>query len=110
MKPVKWVGTSKHDIADFPDDARREAGNQLFLVQSGVALRDWNPMPAVGAGVNEIRVQAGGQWRVLYVAKFGDAVYVLHAFGKKTQRTAKTDIQTATKRYAELVAALKSKK
>ena len=67
-------------------------------------------MPSVGAGVNEIRVQAGGQWRVLYVAKFADAVYVLHAFGKKTPRTAKADIEIAATRYAELVSALKAKK
>jgi len=67
-------------------------------------------MPSVGSGVNEIRVQAGGQWRVLYVAKFSGAVYVRHAFGKKTQRTAKSDIELASKRYNELLLALKSAK
>jgi phage-related protein len=82
----------------------------LFLVQSGLDPKDWKPTPSVGAGVNEIRIQAGGQWRVLYVAKFVDAVYVLHAFGKKTQRTAKADIDLAAKRYGELVNALKSAK
>ena len=110
MKPVKWIGSSKRDIAEFPIDARREAGNQLFLVQTGLEPRDWKPMPTVGAGVNEIRVQADGQWRVLYVAKFAGAVYVLHAFGKKTQRTAKADIDLAAKRYSELLSELKAAK
>jgi phage-related protein len=110
MKLVKWVGSSRDDLSTFPDEARRDAGNQLFLVQTGLDPKDWKPMPSVGAGVNEIRVQAGGQWRVLYVAKFADAVYVLHAFGKKTQRTAKADIDLAAKRYSELVNALKSAK
>jgi phage-related protein len=84
MKSVQWIGSSRDDLSDFPIDARRDAGNRLFLVQAGLDPKDWKPMPTVGAGVNEIRVQAGGQWRVLYVAKFADAVYVLHAFGKKT--------------------------
>jgi phage-related protein len=110
MKPVKWIGSSRDDLSRFPDEARRDAGNQLFLVQSGLDPKDWKPMPSVGADVNEIRIQAGGQWRVLYVAKFTDAVYVLHAFGKKTQRTAKADIDLAAKRYGELVNALKSAK
>ncbi len=110
MKPINWIGSSKRDIADFPVDARREAGNQLFLVQSGLEPHDWKPMPTVGAGVNEIRVKANGQWRVLYVAKFAGAVYVLHAFGKKTQRTAKADIDLAAKRYSDLLNELKAVK
>ena len=110
MKPVMWVGSSLRDIAAFPAEAKREAGQQLFLVQGGLEPIDWKPMPSVGSGVNEIRVQAGGQWRVLYVAKFAGAVYVLHAFGKKTQRTAKSDIELATKRYSDLLLSLKSAK
>jgi phage-related protein len=110
MKPIDWLGSSKRDISAFPDEARREAGNQLFLVQLGLEPIDWKPMPSVGTGVNEIRVHAGGQWRVLCVAKFADAVYLLHAFGKKTQRTAKADIEIATTRYRDLVNAIKAKK
>jgi phage-related protein len=110
MKSVEWLGSSLRDISAFPDEAKREAGNQLFLVQTGLEPIDWKPMPSVGAGVNEIRVQADGQWRVLYVAKFADAVYVLHAFGKKTQRTAKADIEIAATRYRDLANALKAKK
>jgi phage-related protein len=110
MKTIRWIGTSLSDLSSFPQEARRDAGAQLFLVQTGLEPKDWKPMPSVGAGANEIRVQAGGQWRVLYVAKFADAVYVLHAFGKKTQRAARADIDIAAKRYGELVSALKAAK
>ena len=88
--------------------ARRETN--CFLVQSGLEPRDWKPMPTVGAGVNEIRVKADGQWRVLYVAKFAGAVYVLHAFGKKTQRTEKADIDLATRPYSDLLSELRAAK
>jgi phage-related protein len=59
-------------------------------------------MHAVGVGVREIRIHVGGEWRLLYVARFGDAVYVLHAFRKKTQRTLRSDIELATRRYREI--------
>ena len=110
MKVVKWIGSSQRDLAAFPDEAKREAGHQLFLVQSGLEPSDWKPMPLVGAGVNEIRIQADGQWRLLYVAKFASAVYVLHAFSKKTQRTLRSDIDLAARRYADLLSELKTAK
>jgi phage-related protein len=59
-------------------------------------------MNGAGAGVREVRIRAGGAWRVLYVAKFAEAVYVLHAFGKKRPRTAQSDLDLAAKRYAEV--------
>lgn len=59
-------------------------------------------MNNVGIGVREIRIHAGGAWRVLYVAKFAEAVYVLHAFAKKTQRTSQSDIDAAARRYKEI--------
>lgn len=61
-------------------------------------------MPSVGLGVNEIRVREdGGAFRVIYVAKFSEAVYVLHAFQKKAPKTAKQDIELARRRFRELV-------
>ena len=68
---------------------------------------DWKSMPTVGPGVKELRVHANGEHRVLYVAKFANGIYVLHAFGKKTQQTSKHDIDLATRRYRELVCAMK---
>ena len=102
MKELRFVGTSLADLSRFPIEAKRAAGFELWQVQSGLDPSDWKPMNSVGAGVREIRIRSDGAWRVLYVAKFTDAVYVLHAFGKKTPSTAQTDIELAAKRYAEV--------
>ncbi|MDA0226113.1 MAG: type II toxin-antitoxin system RelE/ParE family toxin, partial [Proteobacteria bacterium] len=64
---------------------------------------DWKPMPSVGLGVREIRVRAGGAWRVIYVARFAEAVYVLHAFRKKSRKTAREDVDLARRRCRQLV-------
>lgn len=104
MKPVYFVGSSREDLRELSEDARETAGHQLFKVQQGKEPDDWKPMPSVGAGVNEIRVwDDSGSYRVLYVAKFEDAVYVLHVFEKRSQKTPKGEIQFARNRYAELL-------
>ena len=83
--------------------ARREAGHQLDQVQNGREPDDWKPMNTVGRGVKEIRIQDdAGAFRVLYVAKFSDAIYVLHCFLKKTRKTSRTDLELAARRYREL--------
>lgn len=103
MKPVHFVGSSREDLRDFPADAREAAGHQLFKVQQGKEPDDWKPIPTVGMGVNEIRVrEESGAYRVLYVAKFEEAVYILHALEKRTQKTPKSDIDLAKSRYADL--------
>lgn len=89
MKPLKFIGSSADDLASFPLEARRAAGFDLWQAQRGLMPSDWKPMPNVGAGAYELRVHVLGEWRVIYVARFDDAVYVLHAFQKKTQRTRK---------------------
>lgn len=103
MKPITWLGNSLDQVRAFPDEARREAGFELFEVQKGLDPSDWKPMAGVGAGVKEIRIQSGNEYRVMYLAKFAEAVYVLHAFAKKTQQTSKKDIDLASQRYRELV-------
>jgi phage-related protein len=104
MKGVHFVGSSREDLRGFPEDARETAGHQLFKVQQGKEPDDWKPIPTVGPGVNEIRVWAeSGTYRVLYVAKFEEAVYVLHVFEKRSQKTSKGDIQLAKGRYADLL-------
>lgn len=60
-------------------------------------------MGSVGRGVVEIRIRLGREFRVLYVAKFAEAVYVLHAFEKKSQKTAQRDLTSAAERFRELV-------
>lgn len=102
-KPLSWLGSSLDDVRAFPDEARRAAGFQLGRVQQGLPPTDWKPMPAVGAGVVEIRVHTKLEHRVFYVAKFEEAVYVLHAFEKRTQKTSPADIARAQKRLAELL-------
>ena len=102
MKPLKFIGSSEDDLADFPRDVKQVAGFQLYRVQAGLMPSDWKPMLNVGAGAYEIRVHVLGEWRVIYVAKFADAVYVLHAFQKKTQHTRKEDLDIATARYKQL--------
>lgn len=104
LKPVAFVGSSLDDLRSFPLQARREAGHQLDQVQSGQEPDDWKPMNTVGHGVKEIRIRdAAGAFRIMYVAKFADAVYVLHCFQKKTMKTSKTDLDLASKRYRDLL-------
>jgi phage-related protein len=90
-------------LRDFPEDARREAGHELYQVQQGRDPSDWKPMPTIGAGVREIRIRdASGAYRVVYIATFSDAIHVLHAFQKKTQKTARSDLELATARLQQL--------
>lgn len=104
MKPVHFVGSSREDLRELPENARETAGHQLFKVQQGKEPDDWKPMPTVGIGVQEIRVwDKSGTYRVLYVAKFEEAVYVLHVFEKRSQKTTKGDVQRAKGRYTDLL-------
>ena len=97
-------GSARSDLSAFPEQARREAGHDLWLVQAGLPARDWRPMPDVGAGVVEIRIHAGTEHRVFHVAKSDEAVYVLHAFDKTTRATSKRDLDTGRARYAQTIA------
>ena len=106
FKPVEFLGSSLDDLRAFPLSARREAGHQIDQVQNGFEPDDWKPMNTVGQGVREIRVRdsaGAGAFRVVYVAKFADAVYVIHCFQKKTEKTSKADIDLASKRYRDLL-------
>lgn len=100
MKPLVFLGSSQKDLREMPAAVRVALGLELMNVQLGGDPGDFKPMPAVGAGAYEIRYRdATGAFRVIYVAKFADAVYVLHAFQKKTQKTAQYDLDLAAKRY-----------
>jgi phage-related protein len=102
MKQLNFVGSSLDDLRNFPNEARRAAGFELRAIQSGLEPTDWKPIRAIGPGVNEIRIHVLGEWRVVYVAKFRDAVYVLHAFQKKTRKTSPHDIDLARHRYRQI--------
>ena len=97
---MRFVGSSLDDLKHFPAGARREAGFEFSNVQAGLQPSDWKPMNTVGAGAVEIRIKdAAGICRVIYVARFEEAIYVLHAFQKKTRKTRKADIEMAKARY-----------
>jgi len=108
MRPLRFIDSSQKDLRDMPATVRQALGLDLMNVQYGGEPRDFKPMPSVGSGAYEIRYRDdNGAFRVIYVAKFADAVYVLHAFQKKTQKTPKPDIDLAANRYRRLVGALK---
>jgi phage-related protein len=103
-KPVEFRGSALDDLRSFPIAARREAGYQLDQVQRGRDPDDWKPMNTVGRGVREIRIRsADGAFRVIYLVRFEDAIYVLHCFQKKAQKTSREDIALATGRYKDLL-------
>jgi len=102
MKLLNFVGSSLDDLRNFPDEARRAAGFELRAVQNGLEPSDWKPMQVIGPGVKEIRIHVLGEWRVIYVAKLRDVIYVLHAFQKKTQKTSRHDIDLARRRYRQI--------
>lgn len=103
-KLIEFLGTALDDLRAFPVSARREAGYQLDQVQQGGEPDDWKPMGTVGQGVREIRIRdQAGAFRVIYTAKFANTLYVLHCFQKKTQKTGRTDLDLAAKRYRDLL-------
>ena len=107
-KDLCFLGSSKHDIVAFPDDARREVGYQLGLIQSGEESDDFKPLSEIGSGVKEIRIHKGNEYRIMYVAKFNKYIYVLHAFVKKQQKTNKSDINLAKDRYKKIISLRKT--
>ena len=108
-KDLKWIGSARADIQALPDEAKRQLGYDLRLVQLGQTPRSWRPMPSVGSGVTEIRVRTEGAFRLMYVAKFAEAAFVIHVFQKKSRKTSPLDIELARVRYASLLRALKEK-
>lgn len=108
QKTIQFLGTSLDDLREFPHLVKRDAGYQLHRVQHGYDPDDWKPMNSIGNGVREIRVRdVSGAFRIIYVAKFAESVYVLHCFQKKTMKTSKSDIDIAVRRYRDLVRELR---
>ncbi|PZO58296.1 MAG: hypothetical protein DCF15_05755 [Phormidesmis priestleyi] len=102
-KQIYWIGSSKGDLSSFPREAKRKAGFQIRAIQRGQKPTDFKPMPTIGKGAEEIRIWTGDAYRVFYVSRFEEVVYVLHAFQKKTQKTSKRDIELGQKRYIEML-------
>ena len=102
-KALQWLGSSRSEVRAFPRDARRLVGFQLRRVQQGLEPFDWKPIATVGPGVREIRVHTALEHRVLYIARFAEAVYVLHAFEKRSRKTPRGDVELARRRFRDLV-------
>jgi phage-related protein len=103
LKPVTFHGDSLDRLRDFPEGARRQAGHELYQVQQGTDPTDWRPMPTIGSGVREVRIRdVAGAYRVIYIATLADGVHVLHAFAKKSQKTAQRDVDLAAARLRQL--------
>ena len=98
-KPVIWIGSSRENLREFPPEARRKAGFELQAVQRQQDPSDFKPIPSIGPGTYELRIQTGDAFRVFYLARFEEGVYVLHAFQKKTQKTSKRDVEIGRQRY-----------
>src|SRR5215831_3885320 len=99
MKGIIWKGSSKEDLRLFPPAAVDDLGYQLFRVQCGLEPSDWKPMQSIGSGVREIRVrESRSAFRVIYLATRAEAVYVLHCFQKKSEKTELTDLRIARER------------
>lgn len=104
MGRVRFVGGADDELREFPDDARREMGYQLYRVEIGREPSDWKPMATVGKGVREIRVRTEtGAYRTIYTASLGEHIYVLHCFTKKTQKTPRSDIDIAKRRLSQAI-------
>jgi phage-related protein len=102
-KKLNWLGNSREELRTWPKSVTEDVGGELLSVQEAREPSSWKPMPSIGAGVNEIRISVDGDaYRVIYIAKFVEAIYVLHAFQKKTQKTPKHDLDLAKKRFSEL--------
>ena len=99
VKPLTFLGDSRKVLQRLPTNLRRQAG-----LQQGYEPDDWKPMATIGPGVREIRVRdEAGAFRLIYIAKFLEAVYVLHCFQKKSQQTPAKDIALSRKRLRELL-------
>jgi phage-related protein len=104
MKKLRFLGDSLARLREFSPNAKQDAGFQLDKIQRGEKPDDFKPMTTIGKGVEEIRVwDSNGTYRVIYIARLKEAVYVLHAFQKKTQATPTKDIALAKTRFLELM-------
>ena len=110
LKTLVWLGSSRYDLRHFPSNARQPAGYELYLVQSGLEPSDFKSMASIGVGVREIRVHTELEHRVLYVAKFEEATYVIHAFEKKSRKTTKYDLELAKSRLSDLLQRRRARK
>lgn len=102
VRPLQWVGSSKDDLKEFPDDVQDHVGFALHQAQIGLKHRDAKPLTSLGSGVLEVVSDFDtNTYRVVYAVRFREAVYVLHAFQKKSRKgiaTPKAEIDVVRRR------------
>jgi phage-related protein len=106
LKPVRWIGTSLRNLRSFPRAVRSDIGHALFTAQEGKTDPAAKPLKGFGgASVLEIVASRhGNAWRAVYTVRFLDAIYVLHAFQKKSRKgiaTPTREIELIKQRLAE---------
>lgn len=103
-KPLNWVGSAKRDFLDFPRQVQEDMGNALGIAQFGGRAPTAKPWKGLGSAVLElVESHDRNAYRAVYTVRFEKAVYVLHAFQKKSRKTARTDIELARLRFRTLV-------
>lgn len=104
-RPIVWVGSSRRDLRSFPREVRRDIGQALYTAQQGETDPSAKPLKGFGGGsvVAIVARHSGDTWRAVYTVRFAEAVYVLHAFQKKSKRgiaTPKNEIDLVRQRLA----------
>ena len=106
LKPVFWIGSSRRDLRAMPEQVRRDIGQALYTAQQGETDPAAKPLKGFGGTrvMEIVERDRSGAYRAVYTAQFGDTIYVLHVFQKKSKRgitTPKQDIDLIRRRLAE---------
>jgi phage-related protein len=100
---VVWEGDSLDVLRSFPKAIRAEFGADIFRLQRGQRPLDFKPMKSVGLGVFELRQRDDRGWyRIIYLSRVGDTIYMLHSFVKKSAKTSSNDLKIAEGRLKEV--------
>ncbi len=114
LRPLVWLGNTKKNLRNFPDDAQKLMGDELQLSQFGGMPEDAKPFKGVGSGVIEIALRYDSDaYRTVVAVQLGKKIYVLHAFQKKSKKgiaTPKQDVDVIKQRYAQAKGMAKDEK
>lgn len=107
LATIAWEGDSREVLQSFPGEVRQNLGFQLWQLQQGERPADYRPLPSIGSGVFELRDQDERAWyRVVYLSRINDVIYVLHCFEKKSREMPRRDFETAKRRFKAVKARL----
>ena len=111
LKEVHWEGDSKEVLTRFPEEVKRDIGFSLYALQQGEEPLDWRPLKSIGKSVFELRARDKRSWyRVVYLTKVVNKIFVLHSFEKKSSKTPQKDIELAKQRLKKVNERIREKK